>query len=147
MDPAFYRRFQKRIYVPLPSRPDRFDLLKLFTKNTSLETTSNHWSPLLSKTEGYSGSDLADLVRHAINIPLTELIDNKSWVMVNNFYRPASVSDTFASLIQCDVKELPSKSVQAREIQFIDLMAAADAVKKTVSDADIKRYEAFENTF
>ncbi|KAF2897654.1 hypothetical protein ILUMI_08521 [Ignelater luminosus] len=146
LDPAFYRRFQKRIYIPLPSRPDRFDLLKLFTKNTSLETTSNEWGPLLSKTEGYSGSDLADLVRHAFNIPLTELIDNKSWVVVNdNLYQPASVNHSFTSLIQCDVQELPPKSVQARNIQFTDLMAAANAVKKTISDADIKRYEMFEN--
>lgn len=63
LDSAFLRRFQKRVYVPLPDYAERRDLFKMFTKNTALDTTSTIWENLINRTDGWSGSDISDLVQ------------------------------------------------------------------------------------
>lgn len=70
LDPAFLRRFQKRIYIPLPKREDRFEVLAYYMQNTPLSSTFNNWDPLLTETEGFSASELADLVTQAFWVRL-----------------------------------------------------------------------------
>lgn len=149
LDTAFMRRFSKRIYVPLPSRIERFEFLKLYTKNTPLEQTSQYWGGILTKTDCYSGSDIANLVRHALNIPISELVDVKFWKLVDNkFYEPLHNSDQFGlEIISCDLQELPKNSVRARQAQFCDLLTATNQVTRTISDAEVKRFETYISKF
>jgi len=60
LDNAFIRRFQKRIYVPLPAFSARFDLFRIHTGNLRLAGDVDFdW--LAKTTEGYSGSDIQDI--------------------------------------------------------------------------------------
>lgn len=62
LDKPFIRRFQKRILVPLPDHDSRILLFKIYTR--FLEVTPDvDLNELASKTEGYSGSDIRDIVQ------------------------------------------------------------------------------------
>ena len=64
LDEAFLRRFQKRIYVPLPDRRARRQLLEMLTKSIRLDASVN-LDLLADMLEGYSGSDIRDVVQDA----------------------------------------------------------------------------------
>lgn len=60
LDWPFLRRFQKRIYVPLPNPEARAEMLKLYTGPLKLDPDVNI-EDLAKVTDGYSGSDTRDI--------------------------------------------------------------------------------------
>ncbi len=74
LDEAFIRRFQKRIYVPLPNMDARIQLLKLFTRKIKLAPDVD-LVKLASILDGYTGSDIRDIVMAAHLRTITELFD------------------------------------------------------------------------
>lgn len=74
LDLAFIRRFQKRIYVPLPNDEARREMLDIYTKDIRL---ANDVDPavLVEKTEGYSGSDFHDIFQAAQTKVAREVIE------------------------------------------------------------------------
>ncbi|DBA04196.1 TPA: hypothetical protein N0F65_004304 [Lagenidium giganteum] len=70
LDPAMRRRFEKRIYIPLPEMEARQVMLKLHLGDTPHGLTENDLAEIARKTEGCSGSDMSVLVREALMEPL-----------------------------------------------------------------------------
>ena len=64
LDEPFIRRFQKRIYIPLPDFKARRRLLELLTRNIVLDRDVD-LDKLARMLEGYSGSDIRDIVQSA----------------------------------------------------------------------------------
>ncbi|MEB3816517.1 MAG: AAA family ATPase [Desulfurococcales archaeon] len=64
LDEPFIRRFQKRIYVPLPDKAARKRLLEILTKNIRLASDVD-LDKLADMLDGYSGSDIRDIVQSA----------------------------------------------------------------------------------
>jgi len=60
LDEPFIRRFQKRIYVPLPDVKARMDMFQIYAHNLKLNNNVD-FAELAHKTEGYSGGDVRDL--------------------------------------------------------------------------------------
>src|SRR2546422_11647475 len=58
--PPFLRRFQKRIYVPLPNTEARMAQFRLYTAPLTLEEDVS-LEELARVSEGYSGSDIKDI--------------------------------------------------------------------------------------
>ncbi|ARM75993.1 CDC48 family AAA ATPase [Acidianus manzaensis] len=73
LDPALLRpgRFEKLIYVPPPDKQARYEILKVHTKKVVLGEDVN-LEDLAERTEGYTGADLAALVREAAMIAIRE---------------------------------------------------------------------------
>ncbi|MCE4624557.1 MAG: AAA family ATPase [Desulfurococcales archaeon] len=71
LDKPFIRRFQKRIYVPLPDKEARLQLLKMLTSKIQLAPDVD-LEKLADKLEGYSASDIKDVVTDAHLITLRE---------------------------------------------------------------------------
>lgn len=146
LDTAFIRRFHKEIYIPLPDCAERLEFLQLFTENTKIANTLHSWDSLVSKTEGFSGSDLRNLVRHALSVPIIELENTKIWkIREDGFYEAIGQHD-FSSCICCDVTELPPKTVVVRDVELKDFMSAVHDIRKTVSDSDIQKYEKYRKS-
>lgn len=146
LDNAFVRRFHKRLYVPLPNREERLEFFQIYTQGTPLANTLHNWGPLLNETDGYSYSDLDNLLRHALFIPLTELEDIKMWQLrVDGFYEPWNDHsfDGFENSVFCDLSNLPPGTVKSREVEINDLMSALSVVQKTVNAEDIKKFEEY----
>ncbi|MCE4621284.1 MAG: CDC48 family AAA ATPase [Desulfurococcales archaeon] len=73
LDPALLRpgRLEKLIYVPPPDKQGRLEILRIHTRHMPLADDVD-LSEIADMTEGYSGADLAALVREAAMIALRE---------------------------------------------------------------------------
>jgi len=60
LDDPFIRRFQKRIFVPLPDFDARIEMFKIYAQNLKPVPDIN-FEELAKATEGYSGSDIRDI--------------------------------------------------------------------------------------
>ncbi len=63
LDEPFLRRFQKRIYVPLPSFESRRGIFQLYSQRLFHIDEDIDFDILAEKTKEYSGSDLYDVVQ------------------------------------------------------------------------------------
>jgi len=90
LDLGFLRRFQKRIYIPPPSREARKSLFEYYLKFIKIADDVNI-DLLAEKTEGYSASDIRDIVLEAYLRTVRELFksntlsDNPRSVTMNDF--------------------------------------------------------------
>jgi len=75
LDPALLRpgRFDRLILVPAPDEKARLEILKVHTRRVPLASDVS-LEELAKKTEGYSGADLAALVREAALIALRRAV-------------------------------------------------------------------------
>jgi len=64
LDLPFIRRFQKRIYVPLPNAEARRELLHIYSNDLTLDKDVDY-ATVIDRTEGYTGSDLHDIFQAA----------------------------------------------------------------------------------
>lgn len=70
LDAAIRRRFEKRVYIPLPEAEARTTMVKLNLGDTPNELTDDDFDKLGSLTEHASGSDIKVLVKEALMEPL-----------------------------------------------------------------------------
>ncbi|MEM4632394.1 MAG: CDC48 family AAA ATPase [Pyrobaculum sp.] len=79
LDPALLRpgRFDRVIYVPPPDFKARLEIFKVHTKKIKLGEDVNI-EELAMRTEGYTGADIAALVREAAMLALRETIKEKA---------------------------------------------------------------------
>ncbi len=75
LDEPFIRRFQKRIYVPLPDKKARKKMLEMLTSKIKLAPDVD-LDRLADMLEGYTGSDIRDIVNDAYMITVKEVFKN-----------------------------------------------------------------------
>lgn len=63
LDEPFLRRFQKRIYIPLPNNQSRLNIFGLYSKKLFKIGNDVDFEYLAKNSEGYSGSDLHDIIQ------------------------------------------------------------------------------------
>jgi len=88
LDAAIRRRFEKRIYIPLPDKYARAYMVKLNIGDTPHTLTDKDFDKLGEKTEGASGSDISVLVREALYEPLRKCQQAKQFIFDGEFYSP-----------------------------------------------------------
>ncbi|XAO22229.1 hypothetical protein I312_100997 [Cryptococcus bacillisporus CA1280] len=126
IDPAMVRpgRLDKLLYVDLPSPSERFEILKTHTKKTPINEDS--WGNIKEivtsdKCDGFSGADIAALVREAATLALRAALES-----IGAFETPAeaepegverktdSVKVTAEHFARAAQKTLPSVSREQR---------------------------------
>jgi SpoVK/Ycf46/Vps4 family AAA+-type ATPase len=121
IDDAIMRRFQRRVYVPLPDSEARLALWNRISKSESnITMSSTDIRELVKLTEGFSCSDIASIANEASFGPLRELGDIDV------------------------IKDVQKQDV--RPIQFKDFKTAILSSKKSVSNELLRKYETWENT-
>ncbi|KAF2070764.1 hypothetical protein CYY_007912 [Polysphondylium violaceum] len=99
LDDAALRRMAKRIYVGLPEKEARKQIIRHYLSSITHNLTDKQIDQLGDKTDGYSGHDLYGLVKDAAYQPIRELGFNN----VKDFdseIRPTNNKDFLASLKQ-----------------------------------------------
>jgi len=107
LDPAIRRRFEKRIYIPLPEEGARYTMFKIHLGDTPCVLSQEDFHELANLTEGYSGSDIAVVVREALMQPVRMVQDATHFKQViapdrNNpaqqrqYWQPCSPGDSQA---------------------------------------------------
>ncbi len=119
LDPAFRRRFEKRIYVPLPDFNARREIFRIHLRGVAVSNDVD-FNKLAKLTEGYTGHDIALLVREAIMRPIRELAR--------------------AGL-------LDQKDAKPRPVKMEDFLEALKVVKPSVSKSEIAKYEKWAREF
>jgi vacuolar protein-sorting-associated protein 4 len=70
IDPAIRRRFEKRIYIPLPDIIARVGMFKIRIGQTPNDLSEDDFQELGKHSEGYSGSDISVIVKEALMLPV-----------------------------------------------------------------------------
>lgn len=120
IDPAVLRRVPRQIFVGLPDEASRTEILRVFLRHERAEAGADI-AALAALTEGYSGSDLKEVVRAASLIPIREA-----------FSRETLSGDR-------------SRTSTPRAIATADLLSAAQTVKASGTEA--RSYKYAQSTF
>ncbi|KAF9112113.1 hypothetical protein BGX27_003962 [Mortierella sp. AM989] len=119
IDEAARRRFQKRLYIPLPENQGRHGLMMKLLEKQSHDLTEDQILDICDRTAGYSGSDMTGLCREAALGPIRA--------------------------IQGDILEIGLDSL--RPISHGDFVEALSQVRASVSDKDLEHYKQWDTQF
>jgi vacuolar protein-sorting-associated protein 4 len=119
IDEAFRRRFEKRIYLPMPDVDARKELFRIYVKEIEIDQDFNR-DKLVEATDGYTGSDIALICREASMQPIREL-------------------DTSGKITDLSVK--------VRPVNMEDFLAAIKRVRPVVSTNELNRFKEWNDEF
>lgn len=119
LDWPFIRRFQKRIYIPLPDAAARVNMFRYYTAPLRLDP-SIKLEELAKYTEGYTGSDVRDVCQAAQIKVVTELFESG---------------------------KAGDKSAQPREITLSDFKEVLRSRKASVSREMVAAYTSWSEKF
>jgi vacuolar protein-sorting-associated protein 4 len=88
IDAAIRRRFEKRIYIPLPEAEARSRMVKLHLGDTPNNLSENDFDRLGRLTEGASGADIEALVKKALMEPVRRYQKAQQFMQVGDFLMP-----------------------------------------------------------
>lgn len=81
LDTAILRRFAKKIYIGLPSHQARRAMFERGLAKNEHTLTDTELDELAHRTKGYSGADIAMVVRDALHQPVMHLAGAQRWVV------------------------------------------------------------------
>ncbi|KAI3705506.1 hypothetical protein L1987_75745 [Smallanthus sonchifolius] len=122
LDEAARRRLTKRLYIPLPSSEARAWIIRnLLVKDGLFELSTEDIDSICKLTEGYSGSDMKNLVKDASMGPLRE------------------------AMRRTEISQL--KKEDMRPVTLEDFENALQEVRPSVSVNELGTYEDWNNQF
>ncbi|THH07933.1 hypothetical protein EW145_g3046 [Phellinidium pouzarii] len=150
LDNAIKRRFEKRIYIPLPGPEARKRMFELNVGTTPCELTNKDYRYLADHTDGYSGSDIAVVVRDALMQPVRKVLSSTHFRPVPSPTEPEKMMWTPCSpghpeAVEKAWTELGSDELLEPPLKLNDFIKAVDSVRPTVSEDDIKRHVEWTN--
>ena len=124
LDDALRRRFEKRIYIPLPNSVGRREMFRINFKGINLSDDVDI-ETLVKKTEGYSGHDISSVCREAslMNMRRKLMSGNGKFDILQ-----ASNNETFLQDLEAPVSQS-------------DILTAIKNISKSVSNNDVKKFE------
>ncbi|XP_078666140.1 vacuolar protein sorting-associated protein 4B-like isoform X1 [Branchiostoma floridae x Branchiostoma belcheri] len=145
LDSAFLRRFQRRIYVPLPDRESRKTLLQIHTSQNGVRLTEREWDQLADRTHGYSGSDIATVILAALFEPIRDLQMATHWKQTTgDRWTPCGSEEVGA--VQGRLGEMPSDQVLPRDVCLQDFVTSLAAAHNTVTQGELQKFQDFSNS-
>ncbi|XGW23460.1 hypothetical protein V3C99_005582 [Haemonchus contortus] len=157
LDAAIRRRFEKRIYIPLPEMNARKDMFRLDVGRNNNNLTDNDYKLLAERTEGYSGYDINILVKDALMQPIRRVQSATHFkyvsgpspsdpkVIVHDLLAPCSPGDRGA--MPMSWLDVPGDKLAEPILTMHDMMRSLATVKPTVNAADLTKLEQFKNDF
>uniref|UniRef100_A0A672FBE0 Katanin p60 ATPase-containing subunit A1 n=1 Tax=Salarias fasciatus TaxID=181472 RepID=A0A672FBE0_SALFA len=124
IDEALRRRLEKRIYIPLPSAKGRVELLRINLKELELAADVD-LDKIAEQMEGYSGADITNVCRDASLMAMRRRIEGLTPEEIRNISR--------------DEMHMPTT--------MEDFQSALRKVSKSVSAADLEKYEKWIEEF
>jgi katanin p60 ATPase-containing subunit A1 len=133
LDEAFRRRFEKRIYIPLPNLEDREKMFEISLKDIALmEDVDLH--KLAEASEGYSGADISNVCRDAAMVPMRKMM---ALMRGRGLRNVEEMKKAFAE---------ESGSLQDR-VSLTDFLESLARVSSSVGGSDLKRYQSWMEEF
>jgi len=125
-------RLDTLVYVPLPNETSRVGILRAQLRKTPVSKDVN-LEYIASKTHGFSGADLGFITQRAVKLAIKEAI---ALDIARTKEREAAGEDVTMDEAEADEDPVP----ELTRAHFEEAMKLA---RRSVSDAEIRRYEAF----
>ncbi|KAG5560452.1 hypothetical protein RHGRI_003687 [Rhododendron griersonianum] len=150
LDQAIWRRFDRRIYIPLPDLKARQHMFKVHFGDTPHNLTESDFESLAPKTEGFSGSDIAACVNDVLFEPVRKAQHATYFVKTpGGLWMPCEPKQPDA--VQTTMQELAAKGLASKitlpPITKMDFDKVLARQRPTVSKADLEVHERFTKEF
>ncbi|CAG8455714.1 9271_t:CDS:2 [Paraglomus brasilianum] len=156
LDSAIRRRFEKRIYIPLPEETARLCMFQLNMGDTRTDIRMEDYVHLAKNCEGYSGSDIAVLVRDALMRPINKVQEAEHFKRVRapsredkdvmkEYWEPCSIGDPEAQRMDLD-KIDPDELIEPH-VTRDDFTLALHNIRPTVNKDDLEKYDEWTQNF
>ncbi|KAM7526790.1 hypothetical protein LguiA_016692 [Lonicera macranthoides] len=150
LDQAIRRRFDKRIYIPLPDLKARQHMFKVHLGDTPHNLTESDFERLANKTEGFSGSDISVCVNEVLFEPVRKTQDAMFFIKSSNdVWVPCGPRQPGA--VQTTMQELAEQGLASQiippPITRTDFDKVLAKQKPTVSTTDLQVHERFTKEF
>ncbi|XP_071035727.1 vacuolar protein sorting-associated protein 4 [Parasteatoda tepidariorum] len=157
LDAAIRRRFEKRIYIPLPEEMARTAIFKLNIGDTPNELNEDDFKTLGKETEGFSGADISVLVRDALMQPVRKVQTATHFRKVRGYSRTdptVEVDDLLEpcspgarGAIEMSWVEVPGDKLKEPKITMADMKKSLSQAKPTVNETDLIKLKQFMDDF
>jgi len=168
LDAAIRRRFEKRVYIPLPEAEARTAMVKLNLGDTPNNLTEEEYDKTGEITEGSSGADIKILVKEALMQPLRRCQKAKQfYVDEDGWYKPCPKypacpscppklsSDPPGEDYTCDrcgamrmsLWDVPTEKLQAPEVLYSDFQEVMKSSVSSVSPEELERFTEWTKLF
>lgn len=136
LDAALVRpgRLDTLVYVPLPDQASREGILKAQLRKTPVAPDVD-MSFIASKTHGFSGADLGFVTQRAVKLAIKQAI---SADIERQKQREANGED-----VKMEEDDAADEEDPVPELTRAHFEEAMKSARKSVSDVEIRRYEAF----
>lgn len=143
LDPAIRRRFQKRVYIPLPDKPARAVMFKIHIGNTPNNLEDKDYEMLADRSEGYSGSDISVLVRDALYEPVRtcQAATHFKKIFIDRIYQYIPCSPSDAKAEEMSIFDIPSDKLKPLDVTADDFERVLTQAKPSVGPEDLIRQE------
>ncbi|XP_001366899.4 vacuolar protein sorting-associated protein 4A isoform X3 [Monodelphis domestica] len=157
LDSAIRRRFEKRIYIPLPEEAARTQMFRLHLGNTPHSLTEANILELARKTDGYSGADISIIVRDSLMQPVRKVQSATHFkkvrgpsrtnpgVMIDDLLTPCSPGDPGA--IEMTWMDVPSDKLLEPVVCMSDMLRSLATTRPTVNAEDLLKVKKFSEDF
>ncbi|KAK7677398.1 AAA ATPase cdc48 [Cerrena zonata] len=143
IDPALLRpgRLDQLIYVPLPDEVARLSIMEAQLRNTPLEPGLD-LKEIARITHGFSGADLSYIVQRSAKFAIKDSIEaHIKLVKAKEASKPKTEEGGDVDMVkQEDDEEIEDPVPFITRAHFEEAMKTA---KRSVSDAELRRYEAY----
>ncbi|EPR58789.1 vacuolar protein sorting-associated protein vps4, putative [Toxoplasma gondii ME49] len=151
LDSAIRRRFERRVYIPLPDLRARLQLVSLSLGTTPHQLGDAEFDTLARQTEGFSGADISVVVRDALFQPLRKCRAATHFKRVfldgTHFLSPCPPGDSDPSKVEMRLMEVPPNRLLPPELSMEDFIAVLRNARPSVSEEDIRRHEEWTRRF
>jgi len=167
LDAAIRRRFEKRVYIPLPEKEARSYMVKIHLGDTPNSLTEDDFDQLGEITDGASGSDIKVLVKEALMQPLRTCQKAQQFRKEGEFLVPCA---NYPNCSKCPPKlstdkkgknydckhcgavrmqlwDVPPEKLKAPDVQFSDFEKVLKHAFSTVSEDELKEYDDWTKQF
>ncbi|XP_001375971.2 vacuolar protein sorting-associated protein 4B isoform X2 [Monodelphis domestica] len=157
LDSAIRRRFEKRIYIPLPEDHARTAMFKLHLGTTHNNLSEADFRELGKKTDGYSGADISIIVRDALMQPVRKVQSATHFkrvrgpsptnpsVIVEDLLTPCSPGDPGA--IEMTWMDVSGDKLLEPAVSMPDMLRSLASTKPTVNEHDLLKLKKFTEDF
>lgn len=154
LDQAVRRRFDKRIYIPLPDDAARAHMFKVHVGETPNELTHDDYMSLAALTEGFSGSDIDHVVKDVLYEPVRKTQEATHFMTVvapDNSQQFVPCSPGHPQAWASSLDQLASlgyaSQVHPPHITVNDFRKVLLKARPTVAKSDLDEHERFTKEF
>lgn len=151
LDAAIRRRFERRIFIPLPHTAARRQMLRQYIGKTPHSLTEADLHQLAVATDGYSGADISVLVRDALLEPVRRcrIATHFKHAVLHGqlFWTPCAPSDPDPTKEERQLMSIPGAQLMPPEVSMRDFLAVLEQSKPSVSREELERHAEWTKRF